>query len=268
MQEHQASDEDWLEVGTHRFASRLFVGTGKYRDLAETQAALEASGAQVVTVAVRRVDLSKPQDQALFEYLRSRKLTLLPNTAGCYSAEDAVRTCRLAREAGMQDLVKLEVLGDPATLFPDVEQTLAAARTLVKEGFTVLPYINDDPISCKKLEDIGCAAVMPLAAPIGSGLGIRNPYNIEIILKQSRVPVIVDAGVGTASDAAIAMELGCHGVLMNTAIAGAQRPVAMARAMKLAVEAGRLAYRAGRIPKKLYATASSPLQGVIGSEHS
>ena len=261
-------NEDWLQIGPHRFGSRLFVGTGKYRDFAQTQAALEASGAEVVTVAVRRVDLTKPNDQALFEYLRARKLTLLPNTAGCYTTEDAVRTCRLAREAGMQDLVKLEVLGDPATLFPDVEQTLAAARILVKEGFTVLPYINDDPISCKKLEDIGCAAVMPLAAPIGSGLGIRNPYNIEIILRQARVPVIVDAGVGTASDAAIAMELGCHGVLMNTAIAGARDPIAMARAMKLAVEAGRLAHGAGRIPKKLYATASSPLAGVIGSDHS
>jgi thiazole synthase len=260
--------QDLLKIGEYSFSSRLFVGTGKYRDLEQTKAALEASGAQVVTVAVRRVDLSKPQDQALFEYLRARKLTLLPNTAHCYSADEAVRTCRLAREAGMQSLVKLEVLGDPATLFPDVEQTLAAARILVKEGFTVLPYTNDDPITCKKLEDIGCAAVMPLAAPIGSGLGIRNPYNIEIILKQSRVPVIVDAGVGTASDAAIAMELGCHGVLMNTAIAGAKDPVAMARAMNLSVEAGRLAYRAGRIPKKLYATASSPIEGVIGSERS
>lgn len=259
--------QDVLKIGEHTFGSRLFVGTGKYRDLEQTRAALEASGAEVVTVAVRRVDLSKPQDQALFEYLRSRKITLLPNTAGCYSADDAVRTCRLAREAGMQSLVKLEVLGDPATLFPDVEQTLAAARILVKEGFTVLPYINDDPISCKKLEDIGCAAVMPLAAPIGSGLGIRNPYNLEIILKQARVPVIVDAGVGTASDAAVAMELGCHGVLMNTAIAGAKDPVSMARAMRLGVEAGRLAHLAGRIPKKLYATASSPLEGVIGSDH-
>jgi thiazole synthase len=258
--------QDVLKIGPHSFESRLFVGTGKYRDLAETQAALEASGAQVVTVAVRRVDLSKPQDQALFEYLRQRKLTLLPNTAMCYTAKDAIRTCLLAREAGMTDFVKLEVLGDPATLFPDVEQTLEAARTLVKEGFTVLPYTSDDPVTCKKLEDIGCAAVMPLAAPIGSGLGIRNPYNIEIILKQAKVPVIVDAGVGTASDAAIAMELGCHGVLMNTAIAGAKEPVRMARAMKLAVEAGRLAYLSGRIPKKLYATASSPLEGVIGSE--
>jgi thiazole synthase len=261
----EVSSEDLLKIGEHSFSSRLFVGTGKYRDVAQTQAALEASGAQVVTVAVRRIDLSKPHDQQLLEYLRARKFTLLPNTAGCYSADDAVRTCRLAREAGMQNLVKLEVLGDPATLFPDVEQTLAAARVLVKEGFTVLPYISDDPISCKKLEDIGCAAVMPLAAPIGSGLGIRNPYNLEIILRQAKVPVIVDAGVGTASDAAVAMELGCHGVLMNTAIAGAQDPLRMARAMRLAVEAGRLAHLAGRIPKKLYATASSPLDGVIGS---
>jgi thiazole synthase len=260
--------QDVLKIGEHTFSSRLFVGTGKYKDLAETQAALDASGAQVVTVAVRRVDLSKPQDQSLFEYLRAKKVTLLPNTAGCYTADDAVRTCRLAREAGMSSFVKLEVLGDPKTLFPDVEQTLAAARILVKEGFTVLPYTNDDPITCRKLEDIGCAAVMPLAAPIGSGLGIRNPYNIEIILKQAKVPVIVDAGVGTASDAAIAMELGCHGVLMNTAIAGAQNPVNMALAMKLAIEAGRLAFLSGRIPKKLYATASSPLAGVIGSEHS
>ena len=258
--------EDSLTIGSHTFRSRLFVGTGKYKDVAETRAALDASGAEVVTVAVRRVDLSKPQDQSLLAYLRERRFTLLPNTAGCYTADDAVRTCRLAREAGMTDFVKLEVLGDPETLFPDVEQTLAAAKILVKEGFTVLPYINDDPIACKKLEDIGCAAVMPLGAPIGSGLGIRNPYNIEIILRQAKVPVIVDAGVGTASDAAVAMELGCHGVLMNTAIAGARDPVRMATAMKLAVEAGRLAFQAGRIPKKLFATASSPLAGVIGSE--
>jgi thiazole synthase len=258
--------EDVLKIGKHTFTSRLFVGTGKYKDFQETRAALEASGAQVVTVAVRRVDLSKAADQSLLEYMREKGFQLLPNTAGCYSAEDAVRTCRLAREAGMTDFVKLEVLGDPQTLFPDVEQTLEAARILVKEGFTVLPYTTDDPITCRKLEDIGCAAVMPLAAPIGSGLGIRNPYNIEIILRQAKVPVIVDAGVGTASDAAIAMELGCHGVLMNTAIAGAKNPVSMARAMKLGVEAGRLAYLSGRIPKKLYATASSPLEGVIGAE--
>jgi thiazole synthase len=260
--------DDVLKIGNHTFRSRLFVGTGKYKDAAETRAALDESGAEVVTVAVRRVDLSKPDDQALLTYLREKKFTLLPNTAGCYTAEDAIRTCRLAREAGMTEFVKLEVLGDPKTLFPDVEQTLQAAKVLVKEGFTVLPYTNDDPITCKKLEDLGCAAVMPLAAPIGSGLGIRNPYNIEIILNQSKVPVIVDAGVGTASDAAVAMELGCQGVLMNTAIAGAKNPVYMARAMKLAVEAGRLAFLAGRIPKKLYATASSPLEGVIGSERS
>ncbi|HEX5660859.1 MAG TPA: thiazole synthase [Polyangiales bacterium] len=258
--------EDVLKIGTHTFRSRLFVGTGKYKDVAETRAALDESGAEVVTVAVRRVDFNKPDDQALLAYMREKKFTLLPNTAGCYTAEDAIRTCRLAREAGMTEFVKLEVLGDPKTLFPDVEQTLVAAKVLVKEGFTVLPYCNDDPIACKKLEDIGCAAVMPLAAPIGSGLGIRNPYNIEIILRQANVPVIVDAGVGTASDAAVAMELGCQGVLMNTAIAGARNPVYMARAMRLAVEAGRLAFLAGRIPKKLYATASSPLEGVIGSE--
>jgi thiazole synthase len=260
--------EDLLRIGSHTFRSRLFVGTGKYKDVAETRAALDASGAEVVTVAVRRVDLKNAQDQSLFEYLRERKFTLLPNTAGCYTAEEAIRTCRLAREAGMTDFVKLEVLGDRETLFPDVEQTLQAAKVLVKEGFTVLPYTNDDPITCRKLEDLGCAAVMPLGAPIGSGLGIRNPYNIEIILRQAKVPVIVDAGVGTASDAAIAMELGCHGVLMNTAIAGAKQPVQMARAMRLAVEAGRLAYLSGRIAKKLYATASSPLEGVIGSERS
>ncbi len=259
-------EQDALKIGSLSFDSRLFVGTGKYKDLAETQAALDASGAQVVTVAVRRVDLSKPADQSLFAYLRERKFTLLPNTAGCYTAEDAIRTCRLAREAGMTSLVKLEVLGCPKTLFPDVEQTLAAARVLIKEGFTVLPYISDDPVSCKKLEDMGCAAVMPLAAPIGSGLGIRNPTNLEIIVKQSSVPVIVDAGVGTASDAALAMELGCHGVLMNTAIAGAKDPVRMARAMRLAIEAGRLAFLSGRIPRKLYATASSPIEGIIGSE--
>jgi thiazole synthase len=257
--------EDVLKIGTHTFRSRLFVGTGKYKDVAETRAALDASGAEVVTVAVRRVDFSKPDDQSLMAYLRERKFTLLPNTAGCYTADEAIRTCRLAREAGMTDFVKLEVIGDKETLFPDVEQTLVAAKVLVKEGFTVLPYVNDDPVTCKKLEDLGCAAVMPLAAPIGSGLGIRNPYNIEIILRQSKVPVIVDAGVGTASDAALAMELGCQGILMNTAIAGAQHPVHMARAMKLATEAGRLAFLAGRIPKKLYATASSPLVGVIGS---
>ncbi|HNI12882.1 MAG TPA: thiazole synthase, partial [bacterium] len=219
-------------------------------------------GAEMITVALRRVDLTKPDDKNLLDYIGS-KYTLLPNTAGCYTAKDAVLTCKLAREALGATLVKLEVLGDPRTLFPDNEQLLEAAQILVKDGFTVLPYCIDDPIVCKKLEDIGCAAVMPLAAPIGSGLGIRNPYNLAIIIEHSKVPVIVDAGVGTASDAAIAMELGCDGILMNTAIAGAKDPIKMARAMRLAVEGGRLAYEAGRIPKKLYATASSPIEGVI-----
>lgn len=260
-----APEADRLVVGRYTFRSRLFVGTGKYRDAQETREALEASGAEVVTLAVRRVDLGARGEGSIVGHLVSSGYSILPNTAGCYTAEDALRTARLAREMLGTDLVKLEVIGDPQTLFPDVVATLEAARVLVKEGFTVLPYITDDPISCKKLEEIGCAAVMPLAAPIGSGLGIRNPYNLEIILEHAKVPVIVDAGVGTASDAAIAMEMGCHGVLMNTAIAGAREPVRMARAMKLAVEAGRDAYLAGRIPKRLYATASSPLEGVIGS---
>jgi thiazole synthase len=255
-----------LRIGTLELGSRLIVGTGKYRDLEQTKAALEASGAQMVTVAVRRLDLQAPQGDGLLRHLRERGYTLLPNTAGCYTADDAVRTCRLARELGMSGVVKVEVLGDPKTLFPDVVQTLEATKILLKEGFTVLPYTNDDPITAKKLEDLGCAAVMPLAAPIGSGLGIRNPYNIEIIRQQCSVPIIVDAGVGTASDAAVAMELGCDGVLMNTAIAGAQDPVRMARAMKLAVEAGREAFLAGRIAKRLYASASSPIEGVIGSK--
>lgn len=259
---------DAFKVGPHSFQSRLFVGTGKYKDIAETKAALEASGAEVVTVAVRRVDLKETNGESLLGYLRAKKYTLLPNTAGCYTVDDAVRTCRLAREILGETLVKLEVLGDEKTLFPDTVGTLEAARILVKEGFTVLPYTSDDPITAKKLEDIGCAAVMPLAAPIGSGLGIRNPYNVELILRAVSVPVIVDAGVGTASDAAVAMELGCHGVLMNTAIAGAKDPVRMANAMRKAVEAGRDAFLAGRIPKKLFATASSPLEGVIGSKHS
>jgi thiazole synthase len=259
---------DRLRIDTLELGSRLIVGTGKYKDLEQTKAALEASGAEMVTVAVRRLDLKSPQGDGLVRYLREKNYALLPNTAGCYTADDAVRTCRLARELGMSGVVKVEVLGDPETLFPDVTETLKACKTLIDDGFTVLPYTTDDPITAKKLADMGCAAVMPLAAPIGSGLGIRNPYNIEIIRKQVSVPVIVDAGVGTASDAAIAMELGCDGVLMNTAIAGAQDPVRMARAMRLAVEAGREAFLAGRIPRKLFATASSPLQGVIGSEHS
>jgi len=258
-----ADNNDKLVIAGREFDSRLMVGTGKYADYAQMAAALEASGAEIITVAVRRVNISDRSKESLLDHIDLKKYTLLPNTAGCYSADEAIRTCRLAREAGLSDFVKLEVLGDEKTLFPDNEQLLAAAKVLVKEGFTVLPYTSDDPIMCKKLEDLGCAAVMPLGAPIGSGLGIRNPYNIRIILDTVQVPVIVDAGVGTASDAAIAMELGCHGVLMNTGIAGAQDPIAMAEAMKLAVRAGRLAYRAGRIPMKLHASASSPLSGLI-----
>ncbi|MGK4004358.1 thiazole synthase [Sorangium sp. So ce1036] len=256
---------DALTIGSHTFTSRLFVGTGKYKDLDETRRALEASGAEVVTVALRRVDLKARGEGSMMSLLQQGRFKILPNTAGCYTAEEAVRTCRLARELGLSDLVKLEVIGDERTLFPDNEATLEAARILVKEGFTVLPYCIDDPIVCRKLEDIGCAAVMPLAAPIGSGLGIRNPYNLMIIREAARVPVIVDAGVGTASDAAVAMELGCDGVLLNTAIASARDPILMAQAMRDAVRAGRMAYLAGRMPKRLYATASSPEQGKIGA---
>src|SRR4029450_2193019 len=245
------------------YQSRLIVGTGKYKDFAENKRAVEASGAEIVTVAVRRVNITDPNKENLLDYIDPKKYTILPNTAGCYTAEEAVRTCRLAREAGISKLGKLEVIGDPRTLFPDIPGPLKAAKILVKEGFIVLPYILDDPISCKKLEDIGCAAVMPLAAPIGSGLGIRNPYNLRIILEHSRIPVIVDAGVGTASDAAVALEMGCDAILMNTAIAEAKDPILMAEAMRLGVEAGRKAYLAGRMPKKLYATASSPLAGMI-----
>ena len=245
------------------YRSRLIVGTGKYKDLAETQRAIEASGAEIVTVAVRRVNITDPNRENLLDYVDPERYTILPNTAGCYTATDAVRTCRLAREAGVGSLVKLEVIGDDKTLFPDIPGTLEAAKTLIDDGFTVLPYIHDDPISCKKLEDMGCAAVMPLAAPIGSGLGIRNPYNIRIILERSTIPVIVDAGVGTASDAAVALEMGCDAVLMNTAIAAAQDPILMAEAMRLGIDAGRKAYLAGRMGKKLYATASSPLDGMI-----
>ena len=259
-----ATTNDKLVIAGREFSSRLMVGTGKYATMEQMVQSIEASGAEIITVAVRRVNISDRSKESLLDHIDTRKYTLLPNTAGCYSADDAVRTCRLAREAGMSDFVKLEVLGDEKTLFPDNEELLKAAKILVKEGFTVLPYTSDDVIMCRKLEDIGCAAVMPLGAPIGSGLGIRNPYNIRIILDNVKVPVIVDAGVGTASDAAIAMELGCHGVLMNTGIAGARDPIAMAEAMNLAVRAGRLAYLAGRIPKKLYATASSPIEGMIG----
>jgi thiazole synthase len=254
---------DTFQLAGKPFRSRLIVGTGKYRDFAETKRAVEAAGAEIVTVAVRRVNITESGKENLLDHLDPRTYTILPNTAGCFTADEAVRTCRLAREAGVGSMVKLEVIGDQRTLFPDVPATIEAARILVREGFVVLPYINDDPVAAKKLEEIGCAAVMPLAAPIGSGLGIRNPYNIKIILEQIRVPVIVDAGVGTASDAAVAMELGCDAVLMNTAIAGAKDPLLMAEAMRLAVDAGRKAFLAGRIDRKLYATASSPLTGLV-----
>jgi thiazole synthase len=268
---------DPIVIGGRSFDSRLIVGTGKYKDVQQTEEAIEASGAQIVTVALRRVDLADKSSGSLMSLLmrRSRladaegapadaaRWTLLPNTAGCFTADDAVRTLRLARELGIAGMVKLEVIGDPKTLYPDNEETLVAARQLVKEGFVVLPYCIDDPIVCRKLEDIGCAAVMPLAAPIGSGLGIRNPHNLAIILEQAKVPVIVDAGVGTASDAAVAMELGCQGVLMNTAIAHARDPVLMASAMREAVSAGRKAFLAGRMPRSRYANASSPTGGLI-----
>jgi thiazole synthase len=258
-----AGDDDPLVIAGRSFRSRLLIGTGKYRTVEEGREAIVRSGADIVTVAVRRVDPT-PGKPGVLDTVDRNRHTLLPNTAGCYTAEDAIRTCRLARELGMSDMVKLEVIGDPQTLFPDGEATLEAARVLVKEGFVVLPYCLDDPILARKLEDAGCAAVMPLAAPIGSGLGIRNPYNIRIILERARVPVIVDAGVGTASDAAVAMELGCAGLLLNTAVAGARDPLLMAEAMRDAVVAGRKAFRAGRIPRKLYASASSPLDGLIG----
>lgn len=261
------SDPDLLSIGDFTFQSRLFTGTGKYPSVTIAKAALTESACEVVTVAVRRVDLSATSEdgETIGDVLRKGGYTILPNTAGCATAKDAVRTARLAREMLGTPLVKLEVISDSTTLYPDVPGTLEAAELLVKDGFTVLPYITDDPISARKLEDMGCAAVMPLAAPIGSGLGICNPYTIEIIVKHAGVPVIVDAGVGTASDATFAMELGVDGILMNTAIAGAKDPVRMARAMKNAVNAGRDAFLAGRIPKKLFATASSPLEGVIGS---
>jgi thiazole synthase len=255
-------EQDTFTLAGKRWRSRLIVGTGKYKDAGETREALARSGAEIVTVALRRVEL-KPGQPSLLDAIDPKRYALLPNTAGCYTAEEAIRTARLARELGMTEFVKLEVIGDKRTLFPDVEETLAAARVLVKEGFTVLPYTTDDPVAAKKLEDAGCAAVMPLAAPIGSGLGIRNPYNIRIILETVKVPVIVDAGVGTASDAAVAMELGCHAVLMNTGIAGARDPLLMAEAMREAVAAGRKAFLAGRIPRKLHAAASSPETGLI-----
>ena len=253
-----------FNIGKRSFKSRLIVGTGKYKDFNETRLAIEESGAEIVTVAVRRVNITDRTKENLLDFIDPKRWQILPNTAGCYTADEAIRTCRLAREVGVGDLVKLEVIGDNRTLFPDVVATIEAARVLVKEGFKVMPYVTDDPVTCFRLQEIGCVAVMPLAAPIGSGLGIRNPFNLAIIIEQAKVPVIVDAGVGTASDAAEAMELGCDGVLMNTAIAGAKDPIAMARAMKLGIEAGRLAFLAGRIERKLYATASSPLTGLLG----
>ena len=254
--------DDLWKLGDRSFRSRIIVGTGKYNSLDETRAALAASGAEIVTVALRRVDL-KSKEPTVLDAIDRKQYVLLPNTAGCYSADEAIRTLHLARELGMDELVKLEVIGDPKTLFPDNTATVEAAKRLVAEGFKVLPYCSDDLITCKRLEDAGCLAVMPLAAPIGSGLGIRNPHNIRLILENVTVPVIVDAGVGTASDAAVAMEMGCTAVLMNTGIAGAKQPVLMAEAMRLAVDAGRKAFRAGRMPKRDYANASSPNAGLI-----
>jgi thiazole synthase len=259
------TSQDPLTIAGSDYQSRLLVGTGKYRDLEETRAAVAASGAQIITVAVRRTNIGQtPGEPSLLEVLPPDQFTYLPNTAGCYTAKDAVRTCRMARELlDGHDLVKLEVLGDEQTLFPDIVQTIAAAEVLIKDGFQVMVYTNDDPVVAKRFEAMGCVAVMPLAAPIGSGLGIRNPYNIRTIVENAEVPILVDAGVGTASDAAVAMELGCDGVLMNTAIAGAQHPVMMASAMKKAIEAGREAFLAGRIPRKRFASASSPIDGTF-----
>jgi len=255
--------DEKLIIAGREFSSRLIVGTGKYKDYAENAAAAEAAGAEIVTVAVRRVNLTDKDAPMLVDYIDPKKFTYLPNTAGCFTGEDAVRTLRLAREAGGWDLVKLEVLGDEKTLYPNMTETLRSAELLIKEGFQVMVYCSDDPIMAKELEDIGCCAIMPLAAPIGSGLGIQNPVNIRLIIEQAKVPVLVDAGVGTASDAAIAMELGCDGVLMNTAIAEAKNPILMAEAMKNAVLAGRRAYLAGRMAKRLYADPSSPIGGLI-----
>jgi len=263
----QETLDDPLIVAGRSFGSRLLVGTGKYKDFEETQKAIVASGAEIVTVAVRRVNVSDPNAPMLTDYLDPKTYTYLPNTAGCFSADDAVRTLRLAREAGGWNLVKLEVLSDPKYLWPNNPETIKAAELLIRDGFHVMVYTTDDPYICKLFEEMGCVAVMPLAAPIGSGLGVRNPYTIRIIIEQAKIPVLVDAGVGTASDAAIAMELGCDGVLMNTAIAGAKDPIRMARAMRFAVQAGRDAFLSGRIPKKLYATASSPLDGTFFGSH-
>jgi len=255
--------DDPLIVAGRAFCSRLIVGTGKYKDFAENAAAMEAAGAEIVTVAVRRVNVTNPKEPMLVDFIDPARVTYLPNTAGCFTAEDAVRTLRLAREAGGWDLVKLEVLGDQKTLYPNMVETLKAAELLIADGFQVMVYCSDDPILAKRLEEMGCVAIMPLGAPIGSGLGIQNAVNLRLIVEAAEVPVLVDAGVGTASDAAIAMELGCDGVLLNTAIAEAKDPIAMAKAMRHAVIAGRLAYLAGRMPKKKYADPSSPLAGLI-----
>jgi len=258
-----AANTDKLVVAGREFSSRLIIGTGKYETYQQNADALAASGADMVTVAVRRVNLTNPDEPLLIDYIDPKKTVYLPNTAGCFTGEDAVRTLRLAREAGGWDLVKLEVLSDPKHLYPDMEETMRAAKLLISDGFEVMVYCSDDPVFARKLEDLGCAAIMPLGAPIGSGLGIQNQVNIRLIVEQTTVPVIVDAGVGTASDAAIAMELGCDGVLMNTAIAEAKDPILMAKAMKHAVKAGRQAYLAGRMPRKKYADPSSPLAGLI-----
>src|ERR1700681_4206716 len=261
------TDTDTLRVGKYEFRSRLFVGTGKYPSLEIMQEAHEVSGAEVVTVAIRRMHLDDASGKTLVDYIDRKHMTLLPNTAGCYTAKDAVLTAKLAREALGTDLIKVEVIGDPQTLYPDTRETILAAEELVRAGFTVLPYIVDDPVACKRLEEVGCAAVMPLAAPIGSGVGVCNPYSIRISNERANVPVIADAGVGTASDAAIAMELGVDALLMNTGIAAARDPVRMARAMRFAVEAGRDAFLAGRMEKRLYANASSPMQDLIATKH-
>jgi len=253
---------DTYTLGARTFRSRLIIGSGKYESFEQNRAAAEASGAEMVTVALRRTKLDAPKGQGLLDYISPDRFAILPNTAGCYTAEEAIKTARMARELLGTELIKLEVIGDERTLFPDVAATIAAAAVLVDEGFTVLPYVTDDPVACQRLAALGCAAVMPLAAPIGSGLGIRNPANLRIIIETVEVPVIVDAGVGTASDAAVAMELGATAVLMNSGIAAAKDPIKMAKAMRLGVEAGRLAYEAGRMPRRLYASASSPLDGL------
>jgi len=253
---------DEFKIGERTFSSRLIIGSGKYESFEQNLACLEASGAEMITVALRRVNLDRSKGPSLLDVISPERFTILPNTAGCYTADDAITTARLGRELLGTDLVKLEVIGDERTLYPDVAATLQAARVLVDDGFTVLPYVTDDPVACQQLAAMGCPAVMPLAAPIGSGMGIRNPANLRIILETVEVPVIVDAGVGTASDAAVAMELGATAVLMNTAIAAAKDPIGMARAMRLGIEAGRLAYVSGRMPMRLYATASSPLDGI------